>query len=253
MHTPFHLTDKTIIITGASSGIGRQCAISCSQMGANVILLGRNEQELQLTADQLAKGTSWKYFSVDLTAYEALGDVVKAAVDAYGKLDGLVHSAGISTTLPLRMVKPEKLEHYLRVNVSAAIELTRIASKPAHMNTGGSIVFLSSVMGLVGESGKTIYSLSKGALLAGTRSVALELARKQIRVNCISPGVVESPMSDQAVYSRDDASRQRILDLHPLGLGQVEDVANACIYLLSDASRWVTGTNLVVDGGYTAH
>ena len=105
---------------------------------------------------------------------------------------------------------------------------------------------------MVGEMGKTVYSLTKGALIAGAKSLALELAMRNIRVNTISPGVVITPMSQNAVYSQDEESFSRVKNLHPLGLGKPEDVANACIYLLSDASRWVTGTNLVVDGGYTA-
>ena len=118
---------------------------------------------------------------------------------------------------------------------------------------GGSIIFISSVMGMVGETGKVLYGMTKGALIAGTKSLALELARKKIRVNCISPGVVVSPMSENAIYSKDEKSLQRIKDLHPLGLGEAEDVANSCIFLLSDAGKWISGTNLVVDGGYTAH
>lgn len=254
MPSSFFLREKLILITGASSGIGRQCAILCSHMGANLILLGRRAEELQLTADQLAKDVQYRIYPVDITDYEKVGAVITQAVSELGPIAGLIHSAGISTTLPLRMIKPDKLEQFFRTNVTAAIELSRLVTKPAILaDSGASIIFLSSVMGMVGEVGKTIYSLSKGALIAGTRSLALELARKKVRVNCVSPGVVESPMSAQAVYSQDETSRQRIIDLHPLGLGTVEDVANACIFLLSDASRWITGTNLVVDGGYTAH
>ncbi|PHN01481.1 SDR family NAD(P)-dependent oxidoreductase [Flavilitoribacter nigricans] len=251
--TPFHLTNKTILITGASSGIGRQCAINCSRMGAHVILLGRRPEALEETANQLAGDRKFIIIAVDLTDYDEVGGKIKEAVQVVGKLDGVIHSAGISTTLPLRMVKPEKLDHYFQTNVTAAIELTRLVTKPVFLSTeGASIIFLSSVMGMVGETGKSIYSLTKGALIAGSKSLALELARKKVRVNCISPGVVETPMSNQAVYTQNEQARQRIQALHPLGLGNVEDIANACIFLLSDAARWVTGTNLVVDGGYTA-
>ncbi|MEL7220325.1 MAG: SDR family oxidoreductase, partial [Bacteroidota bacterium] len=104
-----------------------------------------------------------------------------------------------------------------------------------------------------GQKGKTIYSLTKGALEAGTRSLALELAKKQIRVNCVAPGVIETPMSAQAAYSKTASTRQEVVAMHPLGLGQVIDVANSCVFLLSDAARWITGTTLIVDGGYTAH
>ena len=110
----------------------------------------------------------------------------------------------------------------------------------------------TSVMGIVGEVAKSLYSMTKGALIAGSRSLAIELADRKIRVNCISPGVVVTPMTQKAVYSRDDESMKKVTELHPLGLGTPEDVANACIYLLSDASRWISGTNLIADGGYTA-
>jgi NAD(P)-dependent dehydrogenase (short-subunit alcohol dehydrogenase family) len=151
------------------------------------------------------------------------------------------------------MSKPEKMEEFFHVNVHSAFNLTRIITKPSGISEeGASIVFISSVMGIVGENGKSLYSMTKGALIAGARSLAIELAPRNIRVNCISPGVVVSPMSKGAVYSKDEESLNKIKGLHPLGLGHTEDVANACIYLLSDASRWVTGTNMVVDGGYTA-
>ncbi len=120
------------------------------------------------------------------------------------------------------------------------------------MDSGASIIFVASIMGIVGEVGKTAYAMSKGALIAGVRSLSLELALKKIRVNAISPGVVITPMSSSSFYSKDEERIRKIETLHPLGLGNVDDVANACVYLISDASKWVTGTNLIVDGGYTA-
>jgi len=118
--------------------------------------------------------------------------------------------------------------------------------------TGGSIIFISSVMGVVGENGKTMYSMTKGALISAVKSLSIELATRKIRINAISPGVVETPMSKNAIYSRNEESLDKIKSLHPLGLGQPEDVANACVFLLSDASKWITGTNMLVDGGYLA-
>jgi len=145
------------------------------------------------------------------------------------------------------------MEEFFRTNVIGAINLTKHAVKSAHFSeTGGSVVFISSVMGVAGENGKTLYSMTKGALIAAVRSMAVELAPRKVRVNTVSPGVVESPMSRSAVYSKDEESLNRIRSLHPLGLGKPEDVANACLFLLSDEARWITGTNLVVDGGYLA-
>jgi NAD(P)-dependent dehydrogenase (short-subunit alcohol dehydrogenase family) len=251
---PFSLTGKHILITGASSGIGRSCAVECAKQGAILTLLGRNKERLQETQQLLPAGVISQSFSVELTDYELVSQVVKQAVDQQGKLSGIIHSAGISATLPLRNLKASKVDDFLRNNVTSAVELSRLCTKKsAFAAVGGSIVFLSSVMGQVGQVGKTAYSLTKGAIQAGVRSMALELAGRNIRVNSISPGVVNSPMSKAAVYNQNEEAQERIKSMHPLGLGQPEDVAYACIYLLSDAARWVTGTNMIVDGGYTAH
>src|SRR5699024_338455 len=247
----FSLNNKTILVTGASSGIGRSCAIECSKAGARVFAFGRNEQRLNETLDNME--TPGCIVSVDLNDTEALDEVMKSLGEEGVTIDGVIHSAGISTTLPLRMISPDKMQPLYETNVSSAIYLTRwVCRKKFVPDNGSSIVFLSSVMGSVGEAGKTIYSMTKGAVLAAARSMAVELASNGVRINCISPGVVESPMSKSAVYSRNEEAQSRIESMHPLGLGKPEDVAHAAIYLLSEASRWVTGTNLFVDGGYTA-
>jgi NAD(P)-dependent dehydrogenase (short-subunit alcohol dehydrogenase family) len=251
MQNPFSLKGKTIIITGASSGIGRQCAVTADAMGAKLILVARSLSGLENTASLCAQ--SPLLISSDVTDYANTEKELKNAIDKIGKIDGIIHAAGISTTLPLKNITPEKLEPFFQTNVYAGINITRLVTKMGNYNKDGvSIVFIASVMGVVGELGKTIYSLTKGALVAGTKSLSLELAAKNIRVNCIAPGVVESPMSSNAVYAQDKEAFDKIKSYHPLGLGKPEDIANACVYLLSDASRWVTGTTLIVDGGYTA-
>ncbi|GAO31663.1 SDR family NAD(P)-dependent oxidoreductase [Geofilum rubicundum] len=192
-------------------------------------------------------------FSVDLCEYDHVEAILKEVVTKLGKIDGLVHSAGISATLPFKMVNNEKLAHFFQTNVFAAMHLTRLAIKPAYLSEkGGSVVFISSVMGIVGEIGKTLYGMTKGALISGSRALALEYAPRKIRFNCISPGVVETPMSQQSPYHKDAAALKRIVSLHPLGIGESTDVAHAVTYLLSDASKWVTGSNLIIDGGYYA-
>ena len=250
---PFSLTGKTIVITGASSGIGRQCAITCSMMGASTILFGRDQDRLDETMALLTDRERHISYSVDFSERNDLDAVIKDAVGRSGKLSGLINCAGVSTTLPLRMLTAEKMELFLNINVVAPLELTKIVVKPTHISPdGASVIFMTSVMATVGELGKTLYSMTKGALLSASRSLALELAAKKIRVNCISPGVVETPMSKSAVYSQNEESLAKIRNLHPLGLGNVDDVANASLFLLSDEARWITGTNLMVDGGYTA-
>lgn len=253
MSNPFSLEGKHIVITGASSGIGRACAIQCSRGGAVVLLIGRDRQRLDETLALMENQQQHMISAINLTDFNAVEAALKSVVEKHGRFHGLVNAAGISTTLPLKLVTTEKLDEYFRTNVHAAINLCRIITKPAYMsNDGGSIILFSSVMGIVGEVGKTIYSLTKGALISGAKSMALELSVRKIRVNAVSPGVVNTPMTQKAVYSQDEESLNKITALHPLGLGLPEDVANACIYLLSDGSRWVTGTNLIIDGGYTA-
>lgn len=250
---PFSLKDHLIIVTGASSGIGRQCAVSCSHQGGKIVLMGRNQARLEETLELMSSRGDHTAYSIDLTSFEQVEDCIKEIVKKSGKINGLINCAGISTTLPINMVKPDKLEEFFRTNVQSSVNLTRIVTKQSNFSeTGGSIIFISSVMGEVGESGKSIYSITKGALIAGSRSLAIELAPRKIRINCISPGVVDTPMSKNAVYSRNEESLNKIKSLHPMGLGQPEDIANACVYLLSDASRWITGINLIADGGYTA-
>lgn len=244
---------KTLIVTGASSGIGRQCAISCARSGATVAVFGRDPERLNETLRLMENPEKHIVCAVDLLEYDKVAEIVKEVSRQKGLIDGLINCAGISTTLPLNSISTQKMEQFVHTNVIASINITQHTVKSANFSeTGGSVIFMGSVMGVAGEKGKTLYSMTKGALVAAVKSMAVELAPRKIRVNAISPGVVESPMSRSAVYSRDEESLNRIKLLHPLGLGQVDDVANACIFLLSDASRWITGTNLIVDGGYLA-
>lgn len=252
MYNPFSLEGKTILVTGASSGIGRQCAIDCSKMGAKVALIGRDKERLEETRQQL-HGNNHVVVSYDLTNLEGLKVMVADIVSQMGMIDGLVNCAGISTTLPLKLMCPEKVEEYFRTNVFATMELTRQVLNIKNINKqGASVIFFASIMGCVGENAKSLYSLTKGALISGCRSLAIEYAPKKIRLNVVSPGVIETAINRNQPYLKDPESRKVTESHHPLGLGTTEDIANACIYLLSDAGRWVTGQNLIVDGGFTA-
>ena len=249
---PFSLDNKTIIVTGASSGIGRQVAISCSQMGARIAMIARNKDRLQETSDQLS-GKGHLAISYDLTDLEHQKDLVDDIVATMGTIHGLVNCAGISTTLPLKLMTPEKVALFYKTNVFATLELTRqVLSAKNIGKEGASIIFFASVMGVVGESAKAIYGSTKGALIAGAKSLAIEYARKKVRVNVVSPGVVITPINANQPYIADPEKRAILESRHPLGLGETTDIANACIFLLSDASRWITGQNLIIDGGYTS-
>lgn len=251
MFNPFSLENKTILVTGASSGIGRQCAIDCSKMGARVVLIARNLERLNETLSQM-EGESHLVKVQDLTKTEEFPLLIKDIVKEIGPLDGAVFCAGISNTEPLKLVNVERLNDFFTTNVYSSIILTREICKLKNANKLGiSIVFISSVMGIVGESCKVSYSLTKGALLSGIKSLAVEYANRRIRFNCISPGVVKTAINANQHYMTDSDLQKKIEDKHLLGFGTCPDVSNACIYLLSDASRWVTGQNLIVDGGYT--
>jgi len=248
----FELTDKVIIITGASSGIGRACAIECSKMGAKVILIGRSEMELSNTLSLMIPGY---HLSVcqDITKYEELEGMIDYIVRERGKINGFIHSAGTEIVLPLKMMSVAQYDKLFSVNVWAAFELTKQIVKQKNIcSDGGSIIYISSVAGIKAEAAKIAYSSSKAALIRGAQSIALEYASRKIRVNTISPAVCVTKMSQMFLEKLSDEAKQSVIDKHPLGLGKPEDVAYACIFLLSDESRWITGTNLIVDGGYCA-
>lgn len=250
---PFSLEGKNILITGASSGIGRQCAISCSQIGAQIILIGRRKEKLIETIGLLPTGNNL-YYAFDVTNYQEIESVIGDAVEKTGPIHGFIHSAGIELTLPLSVTKPTHYQELFATNVIAGFEFARVISKNKFTAPeGGSFVFISSVMGYLGEVAHSAYCSSKGALIAGTKALALELAVKKIRVNCVSPAQIEgTEMTIKMLESFNEQNKKDKFEMHPLGYGKTSDVANGCIYLLSDASKWVTGTNLIIDGGYSA-
>jgi NAD(P)-dependent dehydrogenase (short-subunit alcohol dehydrogenase family) len=247
-----NLKGKTIFITGASSGIGRACAVKAAQLGANVVLVARNHERLKQTLDVLV-GDHHICFSCDVTSSDHLEKVVRQAAEK-GKISGFIHSAGIEATIPLRNMNRGKYEEIFSVNVLAAFEIARLLSKKKYLDPGGSsFIFIGSVMGMLGEPGKVAYSSAKAALIGGTKSMAIELAPKNIRVNCIMPGVVETEMSAKFFQTIPEHSKQEIIKKHPLGLGQPEDIAHLCMFLLSAAARWITGSAIPIDGGYSSH
>jgi len=208
MDSIFDLKNKNIIVTGASSGIGKQCAITFSQLGANVILIARNKERLKDTYNKLEKGNHL-IISQDITKYDKLEEVVNTAVDKLGIVSGFVHSAGIEMTLPLRSMTPSYYENMFATNVISGFELARIISKKKYLDEKGvSFIFISSVMGMLGQSGKIGYCASKGALISGSKAIALELAKKNIRVNCVLPGVVETEMSNKMLENLPEESKK---------------------------------------------
>lgn len=248
----FSLKNKTILITGASSGIGRSCSVECSRNGADLILIGRNHEELEKTASMLSPETKFEIITEDITQSDRLEEIIAEKVAVLGKISGFIHCAGIEKTLPLKKHSPQLYHDIFEVNVIAGFEIAKILSLKKYKDETASFVFISSVAGMVGEAGKAAYSASKGAVIAGARSLAMELSRGNIRVNSISPAMVNTPILEKMFNDIGEEASSGIIKKHPLGIGEPKDVANACIFLLSDAARWVTGTNLVIDGGYSA-
>ena len=252
MINPMDLKNRTILVTGASSGIGRETAVLLSQLGACLILVGRNLEQLEKTLT-LLEGTSHQVQVFDLSATDDIPRWIKEITLKGGPLHGLVHSAGMQVTGPLRIMASANLNELMRVNVTAALFLAKGFRQKGVSAAGGSIVYLSSVMGIVGQAGQAAYSASKGALVSLTKSLALELSRENIRVNCVAPAVVNTEMSEKLFQLLTPEQVTHISAMHPLGLGAPRDVANAIAFLLADTGRWITGTTMVVDGGYTSH
>ncbi|NPV57271.1 MAG: SDR family oxidoreductase [Anaerolineae bacterium] len=249
---PYDLTGRRYLVTGASSGIGAAIALALSRQGAAVIGVGRNAGRLEQTRAGLA-GQGHSMQVRDLSDVDSLPAWLEAVCAESGPLNGLVHAAGAQSALPVKLLTPARMKPLQTVNVDAALALVRAFIGPkVYAGEDGAIVLLSSVMGQVGAPARVGYSLTKGALEGMARSLALELAPRRIRVNCVAPAFVNSPMLDEMSRTWDDAQRARVEQMHPLGFGEPEDVANAVAFLLAPSGRWITGSTLVVDGGYTA-
>lgn len=246
MYNPFSLEGKTILVTGASSGIGRATAIECSKLGATIIILGRNSERLQDTFDQLETPASMQ-FALDLTNEEKVKDLISKLP----KLDGLVNAAGVASTTLFQFATPEKIRNIFDVNFFAPVEFTRLLLKKKLINKGGSIVFFSSVDGPINvHIGNSAYSATKSALASIARGMAVELAAKGIRVNYLMPGQTETPLIHGESITQEQLEQD--MKSYPLGrYGRPEEIAYGAIYFLSDASTFTTGTGLVIDGGFT--
>lgn len=249
---PFSLENKVIVVTGASSGIGKQCAIDCSKMGAKVVLVARNEERLMQTLSEM-QGKDHLVLSLDLSSLNDLKTIIREVVSKVGKINGVVNCAGISSVTPLKLVTDELLDQFFHTNVYSAINLSKEVTRIGNYDkeSGCSIIFIASIMGVCGEKCKTLYSATKGALISASRSMACELAKKNVRVNVVSPGAIETPINSKSAHMADPELRRQLEDKHLLGLGECSDISNICIYLLSNAAKWVTGQNFIIDGGYT--
>jgi NAD(P)-dependent dehydrogenase (short-subunit alcohol dehydrogenase family) len=243
---PFSLVGKTILVTGASSGIGRAIAVACSQMGAKLVITGRNEVRLSETFSMLSAGEH-QQICADLTSSVE----IERLVESLPKLDGLVNNAGIANPLVLQLTEEKDVNDILNINALGPIHLTRLVLQYKKLNKGASLVYISSINGNnCAYIGSSIYAASKSALTGFMKGVALELAPRGIRANCINPGMIETDLLTSGSIGEDELEKDRLK--YPLKrYGRPEEVANAAVYLLSDATQWMTGISLLIDGGYT--
>jgi NAD(P)-dependent dehydrogenase (short-subunit alcohol dehydrogenase family) len=243
---------RWIVVTGASSGIGRAVAIELARQGARPILVGRSAERLAETAAALG-GAEHRQLVLDLARHDAIASAIAEARKEIGLLYGLCHAAGVVETRPLPTNSVQVVQSQLDVNLLAGLELARaVCRRDALLPEGGSILFISSVYGRVGMPGQIGYCATKGALVAAARAMAIELARRGIRVNCLSPGLVLTRMTETALEKLSADQVAHLKSMYPLGVGQPEDVARAAVFLLDPVNAWITGVDLPVDGGYTA-
>lgn len=242
---PFELTDKSILVTGASSGLGRQTAITASQFGAKIIVTGRNEKRLSQTLSML-HGEGHMQVIADLTKQEDIDHLVSRLPSVHG----VVHSTGISDLSPARFITQQVIAETFRISFDASVLLTAgILGKKKLVKGNSSIVFISSLSTRYAFIGGAMYISAKSALEAYARVLALELATRGTRVNCVAPAFVRTPMLDETAVQSSQAVVEKIEKLQLLGFGDPVDVANVIVFFLSDASKWVSGTSLILGGG----
>lgn len=245
-YNPFSLEGKSILITGASSGIGRAIAIECSRMGADVIITGRNEKRLEETFSLLS-GKNNSMFIADLAEFDKYSEICISLP----KIDGLVNCAGTTKTSLFQFLSKETIEQVMNVNFFAPTMLTNQLVRAKKISKGASIVFISSISGVQCSSiGSSVYSASKGAINGLIKGVALDLANKNIRVNSINPGMIETDFLGNGEITPEQLEQDK--NRYPLKrYGKPEEIAYGVIYLLSDTTKWMTGSTIIIDGGYT--
>jgi NAD(P)-dependent dehydrogenase (short-subunit alcohol dehydrogenase family) len=248
---PMDLTGKRILVTGASSGIGKETAQIISKLGGKVILLARDESRLREVFEGLI-GNGHAFYTFNLTATDDIPAMMKAVAKDQGFLTGVFHSAGLGSIMPVSMLKKQYIDAVFDVSVASTLMIAKGFCRKGVLdpNTRCSLVFMSSITSLCGVQGLSLYSASKAAVDGAMRSLARELVHRNIRVNTIASGAVKTGMHDEAVKNLAEEEIQDYEQRHLLGFGNPEDVAYAAAFLLSDAAAWITGTTMIVDGGY---
>jgi len=238
-----NLKNKTILVCGASSGIGRETAILCSRLGASLIISGRNPDKLEETYRSL-QGEQHIMIVADLLKIEEINNLVNESP----MLDGMVYSAGVTSHMPVQFINQGHLDSLMKINFEAAVHLNTGLLNKKKYKSGSSIVFISSIATKLAYFGGAIYSASKAALEAYSKTLSLELSSKKIRSNVICPTFVKTKMVDETERTISTESMDKMKSLHPLGFGEPIDVANAVAYFLSDEAKWISGTRLEMGG-----
>ncbi|MFZ6689426.1 SDR family NAD(P)-dependent oxidoreductase [Undibacterium sp. SXout11W] len=244
------LQGRRILVTGASSGIGRTTAELLSQCGARIVAVGRDQVRLKQTLASL-RGDGHRVEALDLTGDDNIGEFLQSVTSDNDPLHGIFHAAGISQVRPVKLSKSKQFDEVFASSAKSALALARGASLRGVMADHSAIVFMSSVAGLRGQSGMSIYSAAKAAIDGMTKSLAVEFAPRGIRVNSIDAGAVETEMHARLIQSLSDDSVGNYREKHLLGFGTALDIAQMAVFLFSDGGRWITGSNVLVDGGFT--
>lgn len=243
MNNPFSLEGKAILVTGSSSNIGRKIAIRCSEMGAKVIVVARDEERMRGTVADMA-GAGHQYYQVDLSNAESIA----VLSEALPVLDGIVLCAARFDSTPVKNIKRDLVQSMFETNTFANFDLVQKLLKMKKIEKGGSIVFISSVASMRPYKGNSLYSATKGAINSFSKVLATELGSRQIRVNCLHPGIVRREEGIREGTLTAEQQKQE-MERFPLGMGEPDDIAYAAVYLLSNVAKWVTGIDLIVDGG----
>jgi NAD(P)-dependent dehydrogenase (short-subunit alcohol dehydrogenase family) len=246
MTSPFHLQNKLFLVTGASSGIGRQIALSITEMGGRVVITGRDKKRLTETFEAL-QGKDNKMLIADLLNTEE----TEALLAALPEIDGVVNSSGTVKPFPVKFLTAEKLAETFDTNYNSQVLLMSRIARLKKLKRNASVVFISSISAIHPHKGGATYSGSKAALESFSKVFALEFYTLGIRSNCIAPAMVKTPMYESAEKQGSKEEMDAHIRTYPLGVGYPADVANAAVFLLSDASRWITGTTLILDGGFS--